>query len=328
MRRAAPAPRTLGVAEPERPDEVLLVGEARDAMQAALARLPDQERRDLLAYYGDGASDAAEIRETRGALRVRMARTRAKLRLEYLLAFRHIELPYPTCRSVLLAISFGDTRRQRELNAGHHLLDCEVCAALSEPLDRRSAALTAIAIPGALAAWVAGKASAHPLQTAASVVAGGAAIAAAVVLGSQPAASRPAPPPVRISSVHAPSPVQVISHLTVGGQAVSDVSAARSLRSLVGRSARASGATVVAAVTANGFWIGSSQARVWVQLVGPLRPLRVRAGDRVRFTGIMVGNSSSFPAQTGARGSDAALLERQGAHLAVSTTNISVATDG
>jgi hypothetical protein len=38
----------------------------------------------------------------------------------------------------------------------------------------------------------------------------------------------------------------------------------------------------------------------------------------------MVGNSSSFPAQTGASGSDAALLARQGAHLAVSTTKISV----
>ena len=218
VRRAAAAPRILSMAEPERPDEVLLVDEARDAMQAALARLPDQERRDLLAYYGDETSDAAGIQETRGALRVRMARTRAKLRLEYLLAFRHVELPYPTCRSVLLAISVGDTRRQRELSAGRHLLDCEVCAELSEPLDRRSAALTAIAIPGALAAWVAGKASAHPLQTAASVAAGGGAIAAAVVLGLQPTAPRPAPPPVRISSVHAsPAAVPVISHLTVGG---------------------------------------------------------------------------------------------------------------
>jgi RNA polymerase sigma factor (sigma-70 family) len=325
MRRAAAAPRTLSLAEPDRPDEVLLAGEARAAMQAALARLSDHERRDILAYYSDGTSDAAEVRESRGALRVRMARTRAKLRLEYLLAFRRIELPYPTCRSVLLAISVGDTRRQRELHAGQHLLDCGVCAALSEPLDRRSAALTAIAIPGALAAWVAGKASAHPLQTAASVTAGGAAIAAAVVLGLQPTAPRSAPPPAQISSVPpASAPVQVISHLTVGGQAVSDVEAARSLRLLIGRTVQASGATVVAAVTRNGFWIGSYRARVWVQLVGPLRPLQVRAGDRVRFTGTMVGTSSSFPAQIGARGSDAALLERQGAHLAVSTTKISV----
>ena len=92
-RRAAAAPRVLDAAEPERPDDVLLAGEARDAMAAALARLSDQERRDILAYYSDGSPVGAEARESRGALRVRMARTRAKLRLEYLLAFRHIELP-------------------------------------------------------------------------------------------------------------------------------------------------------------------------------------------------------------------------------------------
>jgi hypothetical protein len=38
----------------------------------------------------------------------------------------------------------------------------------------------------------------------------------------------------------------------------------------------------------------------------------------------VVGNPPSFPAQTGVLGSDAALLARQGAHLDVSTTRISV----
>jgi RNA polymerase sigma factor (sigma-70 family) len=54
-RRAAATPRVLDAAEPERPDDVLLAGEARDAMAAALARLSDQERRDILAYYSDGS---------------------------------------------------------------------------------------------------------------------------------------------------------------------------------------------------------------------------------------------------------------------------------
>jgi hypothetical protein len=48
------------------------------------------------------------------------------------------------------------------------------------------------------------------------------------------------------------------------------------------------------------------------------------AGDRVRFTGTLTGNPPSYPAQAGVRGSDAALLARQGAHLTVSTTRISV----
>jgi serine/threonine-protein kinase RsbT len=325
-RRKAAAPRVLDAAEPERPDDVLLAGEARDAMTAALARLSDQERRDILAYYSEGSPAEMEARESRGALRVRMARTRAKLRLEYLLAFRHVELPSPTCRSVLLAISAGDTCRQRDLSAGQHLLDCATCATLSEPLDRRSVALTAIAIPGALAAWAAGKARAHPVQAAVSVAAGATAVAAVAVLGPQLSSPPPAAPAhVQASSAPAPpGPVAVISHLSVGGKAVSDAEAQRSLRPLIGRTATASGVTVMAAVTRIGFWIGSVRGRIWVQLVGPLRPLRVRAGDRVHFTGTLVGNPPSYPARAGVHGSDAALLAHQGAHLAVSTTRISV----
>ncbi len=272
-RRAAAAPRVLDVAEPERPDDVLLAGEARTAMTAALARLSDQERRDILAYYSEGSPAVAQATESRGALRVRMARTRAKLRLEYLLAFRHVELPSPACRSVLLAISAGDMRRQRELGAGEHLLDCATCATLSEPLDRRSVALTAIAVPGALAAWAAGKARAQPVHTAVSVAAGSAAVAAAAVLGPQLASSGPAAPAhVQVSR----APVAVISQLSVAGHAVSDAEAQRSLRPLIGRTATATGVAVVAAMTRNGFWVGSSQGRIWVQLAGPLRPLRIR----------------------------------------------------
>ncbi|MBV9205704.1 MAG: sigma-70 family RNA polymerase sigma factor [Actinobacteria bacterium] len=337
LRHAAAAPRILDPSEPERPDEALLARETRDAMMVALARLSDQERSDILAYYSDGSS-GTQAPPSRGALRVRMARTRAKLRLEYLLAFRRLELPSAVCRSVLLAISAGDTRRQRELNAGQHLLDCQVCATLSEPLDRRSMALTAITIPGGLAAWALGKARAHPAQATAAVAAGSAAVAAAVTLGPQLSGSGPAqvthalvssapasPAHAQRPSVPAPRASElVISHLSVAGRTVSDAEARQSLRSLIGRAANASGATVVAAVTRNGFWIGSSRARVWVQLVGPLRPLRIRAGDRVRFTGIMVGTSPSYPALAGVSGGDAALLARQGAHLAVSTTRISV----
>lgn len=123
-RRTRGAARLLDLNEPDRPEDVVLAGESRRAMTAALDRLSPQERRDFLAYYGDlylgvpGPGRAvpgppAAPRESRGALRVRMSRTRARLRLEYLLAFRRIELPAPACYRVLLAISSGDTRRQR-----------------------------------------------------------------------------------------------------------------------------------------------------------------------------------------------------------------------
>lgn len=325
MRRAAAAPRLHDASEPDRPEEVLLAGEARRAMTAALARLSDAERQDLLAYHGLGGAESAATPPARGALRVRMARTRAKLRLEYLLAYRHLELPTPQCRGVLLAISAGDTRRQRQLDMGQHLLDCETCATLSEPLDRRSVALTAIAIPGALVAWLARQTRAHPVHTAAGVAAGSAVVAAAAVLAPRIAAPEQHAQASASASSPAPRPAAVISNLSIGGRPVSDATAGRSIRSMIGEHASASGAVVVAAVTRNGFWIGSVRGRIWVELTGPLRPLRVGAGDRVRFGGTVVGNSQSFPSQVGLTSrSDADLLTRQGAHLAVSTTSISV----
>lgn len=320
VRLATAAPRLHDASEPARPEEALLVGEARRAMTAALAQLSDAERQSLLAYHGIGVAEGAATPPAQGALRVRMARTRAKLRLEYLLSYRRLELPTSKCRGVLLAISAGDTRRQRELGAARHLLDCETCASLSEPLGRRSIALTAIAVPGALLGWLARQVRVHPVHTATAVAAGGAAVAAVLAAGS-PAPARH----VQVSTPAAPRPAPVISNLSVGGHPVLDTAAGRSIRSLIGEHADASGVAVVAAVTRNGFWIGSAQGRMWVQLVGPLRPLRVRAGDLISFGGTVVGNSQSFPAQPGlgSRG-DVELLSRQGAHLAVSTTSISM----
>ncbi len=333
MRHAAAAPRILDIAEPERPEDLLLAGEARRAMTAALAQLSPQERGDLLDYYDADPAAGGVGPESRGALRVRMARTRAKLRLEYLLAFRHIELPTPVCRRVLLAISAGDMRRQREADAGQHLLDCETCAALSEPLDRRSVALTAIAVPGALLAWTAGKARAHPLPTAGSAAAGAAVIAGAVVFGpkllpAHPVAVRttqtPSAPSAPSASLASPG-AEVISDLSIGGRPVSDAKAGQSLRSMIGEAAEASGISVVTAVTRNGFWIGTTQGRIWVQLVGPLRPLHIHAGDRVWFDGTVTGNPAASPASIGVTdSSDARLLSQQGAHLTVNTTKISV----
>lgn len=313
-RRAAAVPRILDTSEPDRPEEVVLAGEARRAMKVALSQLSRSERKEILAYYDGGPALDVDATGSRGALRVRMSRTRAKLRLEYLLAFRHVELPTPQCRSVLLAISAGDRRRQREFSAAQHLLDCQTCATLSEPLDRRSAALTAIVFPVGLIGWAASKARAHPVHAAVSVTATSAAAAiAAVLLVPSPAhAARP-------------SPLAVISHLSVDGRPVPDTQVHGSIRPLVGETADASGVSVVLAVTRNGFWVGTAGARIWVELVGPLRPLRIPAGDRVWFTGTVVANPASFSARAaGTKGGDPALLARQAAHIAVRTSQITV----
>jgi len=122
------------------PDEELLAEEDRTAMAEALARLSDRERTTLLAHEVSGQdtrSLAAEAGSTAGAVAAQLNRTRARLRVEYLLALERTEPPTERCRPVLLAISSGDRRRQREVDAARHLLECELCARLSEPLTGR-----------------------------------------------------------------------------------------------------------------------------------------------------------------------------------------------
>ncbi len=324
-RRATAAPLIADLREPDRPEDGLLAGEAHTAMETALNQLSAEERADILAYYDAVPAANREAVEASGALRVRMARIRAKLRLEYLLAFRHAELPSEQCRRVLLAVSAGDTRRQRQLQAGQHLLHCPVCATLSEPLSKRSAALTAFTFPAALLARLAVKARAHPVQAGASAAAGTAAVATAVVVGSGMLSASPAParhhPPASPVSTLQPSPSPSIARLSIGGQVVP---AGRQVHAMVGSRADAAGVTVQSTVTHNGFWIGSPALRMWVQLEGPLRPLHIVAGDHLRFTGIVAANGSTYPAGAGVTGPDATLLKRQGAHIDVDTTNVQV----
>jgi RNA polymerase sigma factor (sigma-70 family) len=122
------------------PDDSLVAEEERSAVAEAVSRLSERERETLLAHEVGGQdtrSLADEQGSTAGAIAAQLNRTRARLRVEYLLARDHIEPPTDRCRPVLFAVSSGDRRRQREVDAGRHLLECEVCAALSQPLFDR-----------------------------------------------------------------------------------------------------------------------------------------------------------------------------------------------
>jgi RNA polymerase sigma factor (sigma-70 family) len=132
--------RVVDLRPPEAPDEDLLAQEDRTAMAEALTRLSDRERDTLLAHEVSGQdtrSLAAQLGSTPGAVAAQLNRTRARLRVEYLLAAERVEPASERCRPVLLAISSGDRRRQREVEAARHLLACELCARLSEPLMGR-----------------------------------------------------------------------------------------------------------------------------------------------------------------------------------------------
>jgi RNA polymerase sigma factor (sigma-70 family) len=125
------------------PEDFMVEQEEAEAVRAALDRLPTHEREVLVAHEVTGRATAAladDIGSTPGAVAARLNRSRAKLRVEYLLEL-HGEPPRPECRPVLFSLSAGDRRRQAELDSGYHLLDCDFCAAVSEPLlDRRSKA--------------------------------------------------------------------------------------------------------------------------------------------------------------------------------------------
>jgi serine/threonine-protein kinase RsbT len=127
----------------EHPEDELLRREKRATVEAALDRLAPAEREMLLAHEiggTDTATLAAHERSTPGAIAARLSRTRAKLRVEYLLTHENAEPPTDRCRPVLLALSSGDRRRQRELDAGGHLLECDFCSRISVLLlDRRPA---------------------------------------------------------------------------------------------------------------------------------------------------------------------------------------------
>lgn len=132
--------RVIDLRPVEAPDDDLLAGEDRAAIAEALKALSERDRATLLAHEvagQDTRSLAEELGSTSGAVAAQLNRTRARLRVEYLLAVEHVEPPTERCRPVLLAISSGDRRRQREVDAARHLLECDVCARLSEPLVGR-----------------------------------------------------------------------------------------------------------------------------------------------------------------------------------------------
>lgn len=125
----------------DRPEDSLLGREEGEAVATALTRLPDRERELLLAHDVEGrdlASLAAEQRSSAGAVAAQLKRTRARLRVEYLLAMDRSDPPTPQCRPVLLALSGGDRRRQLELDVAGHLLACSYCEELGRPLSDRS----------------------------------------------------------------------------------------------------------------------------------------------------------------------------------------------
>jgi RNA polymerase sigma factor (sigma-70 family) len=128
--------------EPDQAEDIVVASEEQAAMARAVGRLTDREREALLAHEVEGRdtrSMAQDAGSTPGAVAASLKRTRARLRVEYLLALEQVEPPTDRCRPVLLSLSSADRRRQGEVDAAQHLLECALCSRLSEPLLERGA---------------------------------------------------------------------------------------------------------------------------------------------------------------------------------------------
>ena len=303
-------PRMLDPRQPEDPAARALEKEDRRALAVALERLPGPERDSLIAHDVEGV-DTATLAErwgtTPGAVAARLARARARLRVEYLLALRRVELPTESCKPVLLAVSAGDKRKQRALGAGEHLLTCPECPGLSEPLVRRRRPLAALwPFLGLdhLARWLRRSAREHPAPTAAAGVAATALAVWAVVAFT--GGERP-------------------PELFVRAGSSVPLSGDEPMAPYAGMTVEARGVPVQSVVHPRGLWVGSSRAeRVWVDVhdEGGAVP-ELAPGQRINFEGTLVANTAETLEQAGRGGpEDRGQLERQGHHIDVAGETI------
>lgn len=325
------APRLIDRAEPRRPDELVVAAEERDALRVALSALPEPQREPLLAHVLDDEPVtvlASRRGDSPGSLAAQLARTRARLRLDFVLALRRAELPTNRCRPILLALAAGDTRRQEALRAGHHLVNCATCSELSDPLLSRERALAGVgpwAVLGAVGEQLLGVVKRHPWQsTAAGTAVAGAAIAAAVLLPADPPAPAPPPPAAAPAAPATTSPPADLRR-SDDGQPLLPPPA--NLAVLSGAPVTAENVPVLEVSANEGFWIGDdARGQVWVQLtIGAESPQQVEPGRRVSFTGVIEPHDAAFPAQVGVGEAEgAALLAQQGAHIAVDPATVVV----
>ncbi len=334
-------PRLVDPSEPDRPEDAALRNEEAAAVEAALAGLPDHEREVVVAHEVEGVDTAtlAEARSsTPGAVGTQLARTRARLRLDYLLALRRVELPTARCRPVLLALSAADRRRQLALDAGGHLMQCPTCASLSRPLVERRRSI-AVLLP-LLALWwlwrrIQAWASRRPVLaslTAVSVVTvTGLVLVPPLVERDQ--APRPAPTTTTLPPSAALGPASPGGgggggpgvRLVVPGRSLLPVPGREILARHAGQRVRGVDVPARGVYADEGFWAGTGGGdQLWVRLVGQGEsPFRVRTGQRASFTGRLVPNPPGFARQVGmAPAEGAALVERQGHHIEVAYDDI------
>lgn len=310
-------PRLLDLTEAPRPDDMVVGAENAAALSAAVAGLPAAEREVLLGHVTEGhdtATLAAATGTTPGGVAARLARARARARVDYVVALRRRQLPSPECRPVLLAVSAADRRRQDALDTAGHLLRCNVCPELVGPLAERRSVLAGLVPIPLLVALARIRSSGRPAQATAAagvaVLLAGAAVAAVLAndsgrprgsagtgeaartaaaartageAGAAGPAAAPLPSPPSAAapspagpSVRAPGPAAGTGTPRTASRDPAGGDAVVGVRTLVG---------VVTDVAAPyGFWMRAGGREVYVAFTG-LPARRVRLGDRASVSG-------------------------------------------
>ena len=311
-RRQRLLPHLFDPRQPEDPAERAAEHEERRALTDALGQLSPVDRDSLIAHHVEGVDTATLGRQqdrSARAVSVHLARARARLRVEYLLARHSTQLPTPTCKQVLLALSSGDQRRQKALKAGDHLQSCPPCAALCGPLVQRRRPL-AIPWPATGVGPLFGKLRrgirSHPALSGTAAIAIVAAVVAATLLVGD---DQPSPtltvqqnPPIAISGRQALAPYQ-------------------------GQTIKAQRVKVYSAPGDEGFWVGEAAAeRIWVnQDTGEPLSKRVAAGQRVSFIGKLAANGQEVLTEPSVGGPpDIDHIKRQGFHVHIDETTLEI----
>ena len=300
------------------PEEQALRREEHQALITALTHLEHDERQALIErdVFGVPTRSIARARSiSRGATATRLARNRARLRVEFLLAFRGLRLPTEKCRGVLDSLAAGDRARQKELGAGEHIEQCAPCASLVEPLTKRSRRLAAL-LPVAWAmrqtrrVWK-GVRDRPALSTAGPVAA--IAVVVAVLI-----AQNDDPSPRRNNNV-------ATAVLMIGGEKALPLPPRFSWDSHAGDIAVARQAPVESVPSDEGFWLGTTNRDRLFVMIKTTDESRttVKVSDDVSFTGRLVGNERIQLQQVGlTRAEGLAQLQSQGYHIEVSSTRL------
>ena len=273
---------------------------------------------DLLAVPSRTAQERSAGR------RSRLARARARARVDYLLHLRRLTLPTSRCRPVLEALSAGDRRQQDRVGAAQHLLTCQVCAACAPALVARERRLFGLVAPLLVLLYVLRRAVRRAPRTSTAVATGAAvAVAAVLVTSGGPAGAPPVPQAAApAASASAPAPAAApVPPLLVGSVPAADLLAEP------GRQVVARDAVVLSVVSDEGLWVGSgagTQVFVLLTRTGAESGQTVRAGDRVSFSATV--RPLGAEATTGVDVAEGlGQLTAEGAYLAAPAEGLSIA---